>query len=148
MTFTRLIAAISIVALAPATCAAADFRTVGPQPAIFYDGPSHKAPKLYVAPQGMPVEVVLRYREWVKVRDFYGDAAWTEATALVPRRSVVVRFDGVGVYAGDDTATELLMVADRGVVLELVDREIATWVKVRHKDGITGYVKATDLWGI
>ena len=148
MTFTRLIAATFIVALAPAICAAADFRSVGPQPAIFYDAPSHKAPKLYVAPQGMPVEVVLRYREWVKVRDFYGDAAWTEATKLVPRRSVVVRFDGVGVHAGDDGSTQLLMVADKGVVLELVDREISTWVKVRHKDGITGYVKAAELWGI
>ena len=40
------------------------------------------------------------------------------------------------------------MSADRGVVLELADPEIATWVKVRHKDGIIGYVKASDLWGI
>lgn len=148
MRLVRLIAAASIVALAPAVCMAAEFRTVGPMPAIFYDAPSHKAPKLFVAPQGMPVEVVLRYREWVKVRDFYGDAAWTEATGLLPRRSVVVRFDGVGMRASPDDIAPLLMVADKGVVLELVDREITTWVQVRHKDGLTGYVKATDLWGI
>ena len=58
MTFARLIAATSIVALAPAFVVAADYKTVGPAAAIFYDAPSHKAPKLYVAPQGMPVEVV------------------------------------------------------------------------------------------
>lgn len=148
MTFARLIAATSIIALAPAYCAAADYRTVGPAPAIFYDAPSLKAPKLYVAPQGMPVEVVLRYGEWAKVRDFHGDAAWTEAKHLMPRRSVVVRFDGVEVRAADDDNAPVLMSADRGVVLELADFEIATWVKVRHKDGITGYVKATNLWGI
>lgn len=146
MTFARLIAATAIVV--PACCAAADFKTVGPAPAIFYDAPSHKAPKLYVAPQGMPVEVMLRYGEWVKVRDFYGDAAWTEAKRLVPRRSVVVRHDGVEVRAADTDGAPVVMFADRGVVLELADPEIATWVKVRHKDGITGYVKATDLWGI
>lgn len=148
MTFARLIAATSIIALAPACVAAADYKTVGPAPAIFYDAPSHKAPKLYVAPQGMPVEVVLRYGEWVKVRDFYGDAAWTEARRLMARRSVVVRFDGVQVRAADMDSAPVLMSADRGVVLELADPEIATWVKVRHKDGIIGYVKASDLWGI
>ena len=148
MTFTRLIAATSIAALAPACVVAADYKTVGPAAAIFYDAPSHKAPKLYVAPQGMPVEVVLRYGEWVKVRDFYGDAAWTEARKLMARRSVVVRFDGVQVRATDADSAPVVMSADRGVVLELADPEIATWVKVRHKDGIIGYVKASDLWGI
>jgi SH3-like domain-containing protein len=148
MTFARLIAATSIVALAPAICAAADFKTVGPAPAIFYDAPSPKAPKLFVAPAGMPVEVVLRYGEWVKVRDFHGDAAWTEAKRLMPRRSVVARFDGVEVRASGEDGAQVVMLADKGVVLELADPEIAAWVKVRHKDGIIGYVKASDLWGI
>lgn len=147
MRFARLIAAASLVAFALPS-AAADFKTVGPAPAIFYDAPSLKAPKLFVAPPGMPVEVLLRYGEWAKVRDFEGDAAWAEARYLMPRRSVVVRFDGVQVHATDSDKAPVVMFADRGVVLELVDFEIASWVKVRHKDGITGYVKATNLWGI
>lgn len=147
MTLTRLIAATLLAAAAPA-CIAGEFRSIGPKHAIFYDAPSHKAPKLFVAPQGMPVEVVLRFREWAKVRDFAGDTAWTEAASLAPRRHVVVRTDGVNVYdTGSETGT-VLMVADKGVVLELADAEITAWVKVRHKDGITGYVKASDLWGI
>lgn len=147
MTLTRLIAATLLAAAAPG-CIAGEFRSIGPKPAIFYDAPSHKAPKLFVAPQGMPVEVVLRFRDWAKVRDFAGDTAWTEASNLVPRRHVVVRADGANVYeSGSDSAT-VLMVADKGVLLELADVEITAWVKVRHKDGITGYVRASDLWGI
>jgi SH3-like domain-containing protein len=61
---------------------------------------------------------------------------------------VVVRFDGVEVRSADSDGAPVVMSADRGVVLELADFEVATWVKVRHKDGITGYVKASDLWGI
>lgn len=148
MTLTRLIAAAIIAVSASAACIAAEFRSVGAKPAVFYDAPSHKALKLFAAPPGMPVEVVLRYREWVKVRDFHGDAAWTHAAALVPRRSVVVRYDGVSVRASEADTAPALMIADRGVVLELADPEISAWVKVRHKDGITGYVKASDLWGI
>jgi hypothetical protein len=40
------------------------------------------------------------------------------------------------------------MTADKNVLLELVDPEAGTWVRVRHRDGITGYIKASDIWGI
>ena len=32
--------------------------------------------------------------------------------------------------------------------LELVDAPASSWVKVRHRDGITGYMRAADVWGI
>ena len=41
-----------------------------------------------------------------------------------------------------------LMTADKGVLLELVDPQITSWVKVRHRDGMIGFIKATDVWGI
>jgi hypothetical protein len=40
------------------------------------------------------------------------------------------------------------MTADKNVLLELVDPEAGPWVRVRHRDGISGYVKASDVWGI
>jgi hypothetical protein len=41
-----------------------------------------------------------------------------------------------------------VITVDKGVLLELVDPQVTTWVKVRHRDGMIGFVKATEVWGI
>jgi SH3-like domain-containing protein len=71
-TLSRLIAGAALL-LAAGTSHALDFKSVGAAPAILYDAPSTKGSKLFVAPRGMPVEVVLSYGDWVKVRDAGGD---------------------------------------------------------------------------
>src|SRR5689334_21327689 len=68
-----------------------EFRSVGATPAIMYDAPSAKGRKVSIAPRGMPVEVVLTYGEWVKVRDATGDLSWVEAKQLVAKRHLVVK---------------------------------------------------------
>ena len=138
----------AVLLLATAASHAVDFKTVGAAPVILYDAPSAKGGKLYVAPRGMPLEVVLSYGEWVKVRDASGDMAWTEAKLLVAKRHVVVRANGAKVRPTADENGIPLMTADKGVLLELADPQPSTWVKVRHRDGIIGYVKATEIWGI
>ena len=147
MTSPRLIAS-ALLLLASACAQAFDFKSVGASPAILYDAPSLKGGKLYVAPRGMPVEVVLSYGDWVKVRDASGDMAWIEASQLSAKRNVVVRNGGAKVRATADDNGVLLMTADKGVLLELVDPQTAGWAKVRHRDGIIGYIKAIDIWGI
>jgi len=129
---------------------AVDFKSIGAAPAILYDAPSSKGGKLYVAPRGMPVEVVLSYGDWVKLRDMNGDMAWAEAKALSPRRMLVVRAASARVRAAADDNAATVLTAERGVLLELVDPapSQSIWLKVRHKDGIAGFVKATDVWGI
>jgi SH3-like domain-containing protein len=147
MTFPRILAS-TLLFLATAGAQAFDFKSVGAAPAILYDAPSVRGIKLFVAPRGMPVEVVLTYGEWVKVRDASGDMAWTEARALSPKRNVVVRNMGAKVRPTADDNGIPLMTADKGVLLELADPQVSTWVKVRHKDGLIGYIKAADIWGI
>jgi SH3-like domain-containing protein len=144
---TRLLAAC-VLSLACCAASAFDFKTVGPHAAILYDTPSPKGGKLFIAPSGMPVEVLLSYGDWVKVRDAAGDMAWTEAQDLSARRNVIVRAPSARVRAAPDEAAAVLMTADRNVLLELVDPEPGPWVRVRHRDGISGYVKASDVWGI
>lgn len=147
MTSPRLYAS-ALLLLASASAHALDFKTIGAAPAILYDAPSHKGGRLYIAPRGMPVEVVLGYGEWVKVRDAAGDMAWTEASVLSVKRNVVVRNGAAKVRATADDSGAPLMTADKGVLLELAEAPVAGWVKVRHRDGIIGYIKAIDVWGI
>ncbi|WP_219118558.1 SH3 domain-containing protein [Janthinobacterium sp. UMAB-56] len=138
----------AVLLLATATSHAVDFKTVGAAPVILYDAPSAKGGKLYVAPRGMPLEVVLSYGEWVKVRDASGEMAWTEAKGLSAKRNVVARAANLKVRASpDDTASPIILV-DKGVLLEMSEQASSGWVKVRHKDGQSGYVKTSEVWGL
>ncbi|MGK5058257.1 SH3 domain-containing protein [Janthinobacterium lividum] len=138
----------AVLLLATAASHAVDFKTVGAAPVILYDAPSSKGGKLYVAPRGMPLEVVLSYGEWVKVRDASGEMAWTEAKGLSAKRNVVARAANLKVRASpDDTASPLILV-DKGVLLEMSEQPSSGWVKVRHKDGQSGYVKTSEVWGL
>lgn len=138
----------SILMLASCPAFAFDFKTVGPRSVVLYDAPSAKGGKLFIAPSGMPVEVVLSYGEWVKVRDASGDMAWAEARGLSAKRNVIVRVAGAKVRAAPEDNAAVLMTADKNVLLELVDPEAGPWVRVRHRDGISGYIRASEVWGI
>src|SRR5471032_2729869 len=128
MTIPRLIAGAMLM-LAATAGQAFDYKTVGPNPVILYDAPSTKGGKLFVVPRGAPLEVVLTYGDWAKVRD------------------VSVRTPGLKVRATPDDAGTPVFSADKGVLLELAEPANGGWLKVRHKDGLTGYVKSGDVWG-
>ncbi len=81
----------AFAALLPATLAvlstaaqAVDFRSVSPGPAVMYDAPGLKSKKVWVAPAGMPLELVLTSGDWSRVRDAAGDLAWIENKSLSP----------------------------------------------------------------
>lgn len=146
MSISRLIAGAALV-LSSSVSHAFDFKTVGPAPVILYDAPSTKGSKLFIAPRGMPLEIVLSYGEWVKVRDVSGELAWTEVKALSSKRALVVRNANLKVRSGPDEKADTVFIADKGVLLDLVEPDNAGWIKVRHKDGLTGYVRSGEVWG-
>ena len=126
---------------------AVDFKSIGEVPAVLYDAPSEKGRKVFVAPRGMPVEVVLSYGEWSKVRDAGGDLSWVESKQLTTRRMLVVKVATAKLRAAADENAPLLLTAERGVLLELTDPVLSGWLKVRHRDGVSAFVRATDVWG-
>ncbi|AQR67366.1 hypothetical protein BZG29_02600 [Janthinobacterium sp. LM6] len=138
----------AVLLLATAASHAVDFKTVGANPVILYDAPSAKGGKLYVAPRGMPLEIVLSYGEWVKVRDASGEMAWTEAKGLSAKRNVVARAANLKVRASPDDNASPIILVDKGVLLEMSEQPSSNWVKVRHKDGQSGYVKTSEVWGL
>jgi len=134
--------------LAAAGSQAYDFKTVGAAPVILYDAPSTKGGKLFVVPRGAPLEVVLAYGEWLKVRDVNGELAWTEAKGLSAKRNVIVKTPNLKVRATPDDTAAPVFTADKGVLLELGETAAGGWIKVRHRDGLTGYVKNSEVWGV
>ncbi|MFZ6815996.1 SH3 domain-containing protein [Undibacterium sp. Rencai35W] len=139
-----------VLALASASggALALDFKSIGASPVILYDAPSAKGSKVYVAPRGMPVEVILTYGTWSKVRDMGGDLSWVESKELVARRNVVVRVANAKVRAAADESSALVFSVDKNVLLEMAEPVNAGWVKVKHRDGQIGYVKVSEVWGV
>jgi SH3-like domain-containing protein len=135
------------IAGSPAQVAgAADFRSVGEQPAVLFDAPSSKAKKLFVLGSGYPVEVVVVVEGWSKVRDASGEMTWVESRLLASRRTVLVRMPLAQVRESANDAAPVVFQARQNVVLEYLDLSDG-WVRVRHRDGQSGYVRVAQVWG-
>lgn len=100
---------------------------------------------LVVSP-GSPVEVLTVISDWVKVREAGGRLAWARAADVVPRRTIVVTVPTAVVRAkAADDATPVFE-ARQGVILQLLDAS-GPWLRVRHAQGPTGYVRVSEVWG-
>jgi SH3-like domain-containing protein len=147
MRIRRYMTCAAVLLTAAAGAHALEFKSVGAAPAILYDAPSQKGRKMFVAPRGMPVEIVLTYGEWTKVRDASGDLSWVQSSQLQAKRMVVVKAANARVRAIADDSGVPVFSCDKGVLLELVDSLAGGWLKVRHRDGQSGFVKAAEVWG-
>ena len=130
-----------------APASALDFRAVT-EATVLYDAPSAKANPLFVIRAGTPVELVVTLEGWAKVRDAKGELTWIERKYLGDKRHVIVRADRAQVRAAAEDRAALMFEAERDVVLELIEAAPGGWVKVRHRDGQTGFVKAPQVWGL
>ncbi len=126
---------------------ALDYRAVSEATPV-YDAPSAKAKPLFVMLAGTPVEVVVSLEGWSKVRDSKGDLTWIEKKHLAEKRNVIVRAERAQVRAAAEDKAPLVFEAERDVVLELLEALPAGWIKVRHRDGQSGFLKAPQVWGL
>ncbi|PKO82854.1 MAG: hypothetical protein CVU17_11350 [Betaproteobacteria bacterium HGW-Betaproteobacteria-11] len=129
------------------SAAALEFLSVS-EAAPLYDAPSSQAKALFVIAAGTPVERVVSLEGWSKVRDSSGGLAWIEKKYLSEKRNVMVRAERAEVHAGADEKSPLVFAAERDVLLELVETAPGGWIKVKHRDGQGGYVKAAQVWGL
>ncbi|MBT3888344.1 MAG: SH3 domain-containing protein, partial [Nitrosomonadaceae bacterium] len=70
-----------------------------------------------------------------------------EQKAIRGKRFVVVIEQQAQVYQAADINSTLLFWAQKDVVFEWLENSSNGWVKVRHRDGQSGYVKTTQIWG-
>lgn len=149
----RLISRLSILVLlglssVSASSFALEFRSVGAAPIIMYDAPSARGMKIYVAPAGLPVEIILTSGAWCRVRDMNGDLSWVEAKDLIPRRNLIVKTATARIRVAPEESASMVFSADKNVLLEMAEPAIGAWVKVKHRDGQTGFVRTSEVWGL
>lgn len=125
---------------------AGDFFTVEAA-TVLYDAPSQKGSRLFVVRRDTPVELVVGLEGWAKVRDADGGLAWIERKYLSERRSLIVTASRAEVRQLADEAAPLVFAAEKGVALDFVETLPGGWVKARHRDGQSGFVRAGEVWG-
>ncbi len=123
-----------------------DFISVA-EPAILYDANSLKAKKLFVATRFLPLEQVVVLDNWVKVRDSTGRLFWIEKRQVSSKRYVMVTAPSTGVLRSPEQDADLVFQATKLLGLEWLGNTGNGWVKVRHADGSTGFVRSDDVWG-
>jgi len=143
----RCLAAIALLALTGASMAG-EFRSIAEGGTPMYDAPSVKAKKLFVASRFYPVEIVINIDNWVKVRDQAGDLAWVEKKLLSEKRTVIATAAVADIRHAANEQAPIVFQAQQGVALDVAEAPAGGWVKVRHSDGQTGFVKISQVWGI
>jgi SH3-like domain-containing protein len=150
----RFIATALLLSLA-GFAQAADYRCTSEPVTILYDAPSGKARPLFILGRDTPLEVIVALEGWTKVRDSSGTIGWVEKKGLTDKRALVVR-TGVGeVRATADDSAPVVFRAEQNVVLELAEPATSPtstaapgWVKVRHRDGQTGFIRVNQVFGL
>ena len=141
--------ALALLCIGPASALhALEFRSIAFASAVFFDGPSLKANKIFLVSRYYPVEVITKIGDWVKVRDAAGELAWVETRALSDKRMLLVIAPLAEIRNAPAETAAVVFRAEKNVVLELAEPPTSTWVKVRHRDGQTGYVRIEHIWGI
>jgi SH3-like domain-containing protein len=140
--------AVSILLALAGPAAAAEFRSIAESGTLMYDAPSVRAKKLFVASRLYPVEIVINIDTWAKVRDHAGDLVWVEKKALSDKRTVIVTAAVAEARQAASEQATLVFQAQKGVALDIAEPPAGGWIRVRHADGATGYVRISQVWGI
>jgi len=150
----RLILALWCVTSWAQASLAADFRATGDPATVLYDAPSLKARPLFVYGREVPVEVLVGVEGWTKVRDAGGTIGWMQAKSLTDKRVVVIRPAFADVRAAPEENAPVVFRAEKDVLLEVTETAATPtasstpgWVKVRHRDGSSGYVRLAQVFG-
>lgn len=134
--------------LLPLSATALEFRSVTEHKTVLYDAPSASAKKTLILSQFYPLEVIVNLGDWIKVRDAQGTINWIEAKHLSNKRTLMIVAAHAEIRADASATSALVATLEKGVVLEMVDQKLTNgWLQVKHRDGATGFILVTSLWG-
>ena len=82
------------------------------------------------------------------MRDAEGTLAWIEARHLAERRTLVVTAPRAELRQADKPEAPVVAELDKWVAVDFVEAAAPGWAKVKHRDGTSGYIRATQVWGL
>jgi SH3-like domain-containing protein len=95
---------------------------------------------------GMPLRITAEYEHWRRVEDQEGLGGWVHYSLLSGVRSVLIDAEMAELRALPDTAAEVVLKAERGVIAKVVECS-PDWCRLSI-DGDKGWVLKSALWGV
>ena len=127
----------------------ADFVSIKINKAILYEGPSDATDKEFIITEGYPLMVMVRLKDWLKVKDHEGKISWINANDTDKQRTVMTLKKNVNLFYKPTTNSVHLANIDEFVTLKLLSTyDTNGWVEVKTITGyIEGYIRKEDVWG-
>lgn len=100
---------------------------------------------------GFPLKVLKRSGEWLRVQDFEGATGWVHKKVVNRSKHMIVKAQKkskgkINIRSKPSTKSKIVAKAYYGVVFQTLEQQKG-WVKVRHGNTVTGWVKRSLLWG-
>lgn len=134
------------LAMAASSAAALDYLSLANN-AVVLDANSRLAKPQFILLKGTPVEQLVAIEGWVKIREAGGGIGWVERSAVSSAKQLIVTAPSADVRQAAAAESALSFVASRDVLLEPLEKPAGAWIKVRHRDGRTGFVELRAVWG-
>lgn len=111
-------------------------------------GPGTKYPVLWeYNRKGLPVEVVMEFDVWRKIRDQDGDQGWVHKSLISGKRTAIAKSDDlIELKRKADNDARLMAYLEPGAILDIQECE-KSWCYVSAQ-GYSGWVERNYLWGI
>ncbi|MEC5387628.1 SH3 domain-containing protein [Uliginosibacterium sp. H3] len=135
-----------VSALVPLGAQALDYRSLSDNTQVF-DAGSKQANAQFILLKGTPVELIVTLDRWAKVREAGGGIGWVERSLLSERRQLIVTAVTADVRQSAAADAPVVFTASKDLLLEPVDKPAGSWVKVKHRDGRTGFIELKAVWG-
>lgn len=124
------------------------FVSIGSDQVFVRSGPGQRYPVEWeYKRKGVPVEIILEYDAWRKIRDFDGQVGWVHHTLLSGRRAGFVLGGGavsVHAKARDDSPVQAYV---EPKALVDVSQCNGSWCHV-NASGYKGWIAQKKLWGV
>lgn len=107
-------------------------------------GPEYPIEWVYIK-AGLPVEVLVEFDTWRKIRDIEGAEGWVHQSMLCSKRRAIVQGEEALLYKNEDLQSQPLTRIEKGVIMDLL-RCHENWCQVRIDD-FKGWIPRVSLWG-
>ena len=151
MVIFRSVIALLVLWLGLASPALAEMVSIkGPSVAL-RSGPGDKYNILWDLGDGFPLQVLKRKGNWLRVQDFENTVGWVRNDKISSTPHMIVKVNKgtkkhINVRASANDKSKIVAKACYGVVFETLEQR-SGWVKVRHENGVVGWVSRQLLWG-
>lgn len=108
-------------------------------------GPNYPIEWVYLK-AGLPVEVIVEFDTWRKIRDIDQAEGWVHQNMLCSKRRGIVREPEVLLHSERSKMSPSLVRLQKGVVLDLLKCQ-DNWCQVRIHE-FKGWVEQVALWGV